>query len=105
MGTIRRNFKYLNYQTLKTIFCAHVRIYLEYANLFWSPNRKKDIVLIESVQKKATKFLPGMIGLTYEQRLRKINLPTLSYRRLRDPWLRLTKYLTPTTKNLLHTFN
>ena len=91
MGTIRRSFKYLNYQTFKTIFCAHVRIYLEYANPFWSPYKKKDIVLIESVQKKATKFLPGMIGLTYEQRLRKINLPTLSYRRLRGSMIETYK--------------
>jgi hypothetical protein len=35
------------------------------------------------VQKRATKQIPGMKNLPYEERLRKLELPTLSYRRLR----------------------
>ena len=53
--------------------------------------KKKDIVLIESVQKKATKYLQGMQGLNYEQRLRKLNLPTLAYRRLRGSMIETYK--------------
>ena len=39
--------------------------------------------MIENVQKRATKQIPGMKNLSYEERLRKLELPTLSYRRLR----------------------
>jgi hypothetical protein len=39
--------------------------------------------MIENVQKRATKQIPGMNNLPYEERLRKLELPTLSYRRLR----------------------
>ena len=39
--------------------------------------------MIENVQKRATKQIPGMKNLSYEEHLRKLELPTLSYRRLR----------------------
>ena len=38
---------------------------------------------IESVQRQGTKMLPGMKDLTYVQRLRSLNLPTLRLRRYR----------------------
>lgn len=91
MGTVRRCFRYLNYFTFKQIYCAQIRSILEYASAFWDPYQKKDIVLIESVQKKATKYLQGMQGLNYEQRLRKLNLPTLAYRRLRGSMIETYK--------------
>ena len=46
-------------------------------------NIKRNIDMIENVQKRATKQIPGMNNLPYEERLRKLELPTLSYRRLR----------------------
>ena len=91
MGTIRRSFRYLDHQNFKLLYCAQIRSNLEYANAFWHPYRKRDIVLLESVQKKATKYLPGMQNLSYEQRLRKLNLPTLSYRRLRGSMIETYK--------------
>ena len=36
----------------------------------------KDIEAIENVQKRATRQVPGMKGLTYEERLKKLNLFT-----------------------------
>ena len=77
MGTIRRSFKYLDHTTFKLLFCAQVRTIVEYANPFWCPYLKKDLELVENVQRKATKYLKGMGDLSYEQRLRKLNLTTL----------------------------
>ena len=91
MGTIRRSFKYLDHQNFKLLYCAQIRTNLEYASAFWYPYRKRDVVMLESVQKKATKYLPGMQNLSYEQRLRKLNLPTLSYRRLRGSMIETYK--------------
>jgi len=38
---------------------------------------------IEQVQKRATKQIPEMKNLNYEERLRKPKLPTIGYRRVR----------------------
>ena len=35
------------------------------------------------VQKRATKMIPGMPKISYPDRLRKLKLPTLTYRRAR----------------------
>ena len=44
----------------------------------------KDIRAIELVQRRATKLIPSMTGLTYSERLLKLGLPTLQYRRDRQ---------------------
>ena len=53
-----------------------------FANQVWSPHLVKHIVMLENVQKRATKLIPGMKELSYEERLKKLDLPTLSYRRI-----------------------
>ena len=37
--------------------------------------------MIENVQKRATKLVDGLHALDYSERLKKLDLPTLSYRR------------------------
>ena len=37
--------------------------------------------MIENVQRRATKIVPGLEDLTYEGRLKRLKLPTLRYRR------------------------
>jgi plasmid maintenance system killer protein len=53
----------------------------------------KHIDMIENVQKRATKQIPGMKNLSYEERLRKLELPTLSYRRLRGDMIEVYKII------------
>ena len=62
---------------------AMTRSYLEYAQTVWSPYRFKLIDEVETVQKRATKILPGLRHLPYTQRLQKLQLPTLLFRRAR----------------------
>ena len=50
------------------------------ASSVWNPYKQKHIEAIEDVQKRATRQLPNMSKLSYEERLRKLNLPTLTYR-------------------------
>ena len=47
------------------------------------PHLKKYIVLIEGVQKTATRLVPELRKLTYEERLVKLELTTLEARRIR----------------------
>ena len=41
-----------------------VRTQLDYANSVWAPYKKKHIDMIENVQKRATKQIPGMKNFT-----------------------------------------
>jgi len=60
-----------------------VRPHLEYGNVVWHPQFKKDMELLKAIQRRATKMVPGLHNLGYKERLGCMNLPTLLYRRLR----------------------
>jgi hypothetical protein len=94
MGIIRRTYEHLDEKSFLLLYKALVRPHIEYANQVWAPNLKKHIIEIENVQRRATKQLPGLSDLTYEQRLRKLKLPTLNYRRTRGDMIEMYKIIT-----------
>ena len=93
MGSIRRSFSDLNEYNFKTLFVTMVRPHLEYAALIWSPHLKKDITLIENVQRRASKLVPGLKHLPYQSRLEQLGLPTLRFRRHRGDMIEVFKIL------------
>lgn len=93
VGIIRRTFEYLDNKMFCTLFKALVRPHIEYANPVWSPHLKKNIEMIENVQRRATKQVPGLSDLSYEERLKELNLPSLVYRRLRGDLIEVYKIL------------
>ena len=94
LGIIKRNFKYMS----KGVFCllhkAMVRSQLEYANSVWNPHGKEDIETIEKVQMRATKLVESVRNLSYEDRLTKLGIPSLKYRRLRGDLIEVYKIIT-----------
>jgi hypothetical protein len=64
-----------------------VRPILEYCSNIWFPLTVYDTDEIEKVQRRATKLLPELRDLPYPERLRKLNLHTLKYRRDRNDML------------------
>ena len=68
-----------------------VRPHLEYAQAVWSPYYGKEICRIENVQRRASKKIPGLSNLNYKERLEKLNLPCLVYRRLRGDMIECYK--------------
>ena len=98
MGITRKPFSCLNNSTFLPIFKGLVRPQLEYAAPVWSPHQKELIRKVESVQRMATKRLPGMNGLEYNERLRKLKLPTLAYRRTRGDMIQVFKLIMPIKK-------
>ncbi len=57
----------------------------------WYPYKAKYLDLSENVQRRATKQLPGFRNLTYEERLQRLKLPTLAYRRARGDMIEVFK--------------
>ena len=88
IGIIRR-ISYLSCKRFKKLHVTFVRPHSEYAQAVWSPHLKKYINLIENVQIRATKYVDGFKGLDYPGRLRKLELPTLMYRRSRGDMIEI----------------
>ena len=93
LGLIRRSFIHLDQKSFLILYKTLVRSQLEYAQTVWSPHKNKFIEAIERVQKRATKILPGLRNLSYEDRLKKLELPTLAYRRSRGDMIEAFKML------------
>jgi len=58
-------------------FIVYVRPILEYNSVIWSPQTKDDITVLENVQRRFTKRLPGLRHFSYKQRLEELNLTSL----------------------------
>ena len=93
LAVIRRSFADLNEQTLTLLYKALVRPHLEYGNLIWGPFNRSDQKLIERVQRRATKLVSGIQNLPYPQRVQRLRLPPLYYRRRRGDMLAMYQLL------------
>ena len=93
-GLLWRTFDYMDEDMFKTLYKSMIRSHLEYAAPVWSPYSWKLADEIEKVQRRATKRIPTLRDLPYEERLRKLKLPSLVYRRLRGDLINTYKYLT-----------
>ena len=91
IGLIRRNivYKEKELKMYKTI----VRPHLEHCIQAWRPYRKKDIDILERVQRRATKMIQKLRNISYEMRLKECGLTTLETRRLRGDHIGVFKIL------------
>lgn len=94
LGYIRHTFKHLNKDTFLLLYKSLVRPHLEFASCIWSPKQKYNIDSIERVQRRATKLISQIRDLSYSERLKHLDLETLSYRRTRADLLETYRILT-----------
>ena len=74
---------------LYCIYKSLVRSLLEYGNPVWGPFYIQDQKIVESIQRRATRLVPGIRYLTYADRLSILNIPSLLYRRKRGDMITL----------------
>ena len=88
---IRRTFEFLNEKNFGPLYKSLVRCHLDTASSVWHPYKKKHVIALENVQRRATKQLPGFKDLSYTERLKCLRLPSLAYRRERGDMIEVFK--------------
>jgi ribonuclease P/MRP protein subunit RPP40 len=92
LGMIR-TLKNFSRDVVMKLYKCLIRPRLEYAVQAWRPHLQKDIDLIEGVQRRATKLVVGMKGISYEERLKFLDMTTLETRRIRGDLIEVFKVL------------
>ena len=93
LGMIRRNITYKEKGLIVPLYEAIVRPNLEYCVQAWRPYLRKDIDMLEKVQRRTTKLITGLRDLSYDDRLKECGLTTLETRRLRGDQIEVFKIL------------
>ncbi|GAB0179553.1 cAMP-dependent protein kinase inhibitor alpha [Grus japonensis] len=67
LGCIKRRVASRSREVIVLLYLTLVRTHLEYCIQLWGPQYKKDMDLLEQIQKKAVKMMRGLEHLCYEE--------------------------------------
>ena len=84
LGVINRTIVYKSTDLLLQFYKSIVCLHLEYCTSAWSPHYNKDKQLLEKIQRRFTRMLPGMKELPYTQHSWKLGLWSHEARRYRS---------------------
>ena len=77
MGMMKISFTCIDKERFLCLFKRLVRPHLEYSNVVWSPRYKKDVEIIENVQRRASGVVADLENRNYEERLAEFQLTSL----------------------------
>ena len=84
LTNMRVAFNYMDEEMLRELIISIIRPRLEYAAVVWSPHLKNHIENLERIHRMATRMIPELNVLPYEERLHHLRLPTQQERRERE---------------------
>ena len=82
IALIFRAFFTRDVKSLIIAYKSYILPLIEFCSPVWSPHSVHDIMLLESVQRRYSKRIPGLENISYNDRLKFLNLSTLELRRL-----------------------
>ena len=90
---IKRNISFKSKDVIVRLYKALVRPRLEFCIQASRPYLRKDIAMIERIQRRATKLIEGLRDMSYSERLSHTGLISMEKRRVRGDLIQVFKML------------